>query len=411
MQGQGRGFKSLRLHQENRDTGWTLKVQPVFYRIGYRCINGYADGVNTPVWDDGNWSGLPSLEGDLEAEFCVVGLGGSGLAAIHELLRLGRNVVGLDAGPVAGGAAGRNGGFLLAGLAKFYHQSVAEHGRDFARRAYQATLEQIAQMKEETPQAIRLVGSLRIAASEEELQDCMAHLEALRADGFEAEPYEGPEGQGLLIPSDGVFNPLERCRILARQALQAGARLFENTPALSISGQMVQTPQGRVYCQKVLVAVDGRLEYVLPELAGRVRTARLQMLTTAPVSMRFSRPVYRRWGYDYWQQLPDGRIALGGMRDAGGEAEWTDRSETTEAIQQRLERLLDQMDIRAPITHRWAASVGYSANGLPIAEEVRPGVWAMGGYSGTGNVVGALLGREIAWVLHGSRMPGAVLVP
>lgn len=29
---------------------------------------------------------------------------------------------------------------------------------------------------------------------------------------------------------------------------------------------MVQTPQGRVYCQKVLVAVDGRLEYLLPEL-------------------------------------------------------------------------------------------------------------------------------------------------
>jgi gamma-glutamylputrescine oxidase len=59
--------------------------------------------VNTPVWDDGNWPGLPSLEGDLEAEVCVVGLGGSGLAAIHELLRLGRSVVGLDAGPVAGG--------------------------------------------------------------------------------------------------------------------------------------------------------------------------------------------------------------------------------------------------------------------------------------------------------------------
>lgn len=367
--------------------------------------------MDTPVWDDGGWSGLPGLEGDLEAEICVVGLGGSGLAAIHELLRLGRSVVGLDAGPVAGGAAGRNGGFLLAGLAKFYHQTAAEQGRDFAQRVYQATLEQIARMKQETPEAIRLVGSLRIAASEEELQDCMVHLEALRADGFSAEPYEGPEGRGLLIPSDGAFNPLERCRIMAQQALQAGARLFENTPVLRINPPVVQTPQGRVYCQKVLVAVDGRLENVLPELAGRVRTARLQMLATAPAPKRFSRPVYRRWGYDYWQQLPDGRIALGGMRDAGGEAEWTDQIETTEAIQHRLERLLEQLDIRASITHRWAASVGYSANGLPIAEEVRPGVWAMGGYSGTGNVVGALLGREIAWAMLGQRMPGAVFLP
>lgn len=366
--------------------------------------------MNTPVWDDGNWQTLSNLQGRVEAEICVVGLGGSGLAAIQELLRLGRKVVGIDACPLAGGAAGRNGGFLLAGLAKFYHQSVAEHGRDFARRVYRATLEQIAFMQQETPQLIRAVGSLRIAASEEELRDCSAHLEALKADGFEAEPYEGPEGQGLLIPGDASFNPLARCRALARQALQAGARLFEHTPALCISAHEVQTPQGRVHCQKVLVAVDGRLERLLPELRGRVRTARLQMLATAPAAARFSRPVYRRWGYDYWQQLSDGRIALGGMRDAGGVAEWTACSEPSLTVQHRLEQLLQQLGIRVPITHRWAASVGYSTTGLPIAEEVRPGVWAIGAYNGTGNVLGALLGREAAWVLHGSRIAGAVML-
>jgi len=369
---------------------------------------GYAERVSGPVWDDGDWQGLRSLEGELEADVCVVGLGGSGLAAIHELLRLGRSVVGIDAGSVAGGAAGRNGGFLLAGTARFYHQSVAEHGRDLAKRLYQATLEQISYMMAETPQAIRPVGSLRIAATAEELEDCRAHLQALRADGFAAEPYVGPEGEGLLVPSDAVFNPLQRCRTLSQQALKAGARLFEHSPALRISGQEVQTPKGRVHCQKVLVAVDGRLEQLLPELQGRVRTARLQMLATAPTQARFSRPVYRRWGYDYWQQLPDGRIALGGMRDAGGEAEWTAEAQPSQTVQLRLEQLLRQLGVKAPITHRWAASVAYTPTGLPIAEEVRPDVWVVGAYSGTGNVVGALLGREVAWVLHGARMPGAV---
>jgi len=373
-------------------------------------MNHYAVGVNTPVWDDGNWQSLPSLEGNLETEICVVGLGGSGLAAIHELLRMGRNVVGIDAGSVAGGAAGRNGGFLLAGLAKFYHQSVAEHGRNFARILYRATLEQIARMMVETPQAIRRVGSLRIAASEDELHDCEAHRQALKADGFLVEPYDGPEGQGLLIPGDAAFNPLLRCRTLAQQALQAGARLFENSPALHILGQVVQTPRGQVRCQKVLVAVDGKLEQLLPELEGRVRTARLQMLATAPVDVRFTRPVYRRWGYDYWQQLPGGHIALGGMRDAGGEAEWTVRDEPTENLQLCLEQLLHQLGIRAPITHRWAASVAYTLTGLPIAEEVRPGVWVIGAYSGTGNVVGALLGQEVAAVLAGGKPSRAIFL-
>ncbi|RDI96131.1 FAD-binding oxidoreductase [Meiothermus sp. QL-1] len=367
--------------------------------------------MNTPVWEGGGWPGLPKLEGSLEAEVCVVGLGGSGLSAILELLRLGRRVVGLDAGRVAGGAAGRNGGFLLAGLARFYHQSVRAYGRERARRVYQATLEQIERMARETPEAVRRVGSLRVAASSEELEDCEAHLAALRADGFAAWPYAGPEGEGILLPDDAAMNPLLRCRRLARKALEAGARLFEQSPALEIRWGEVRTPKGRVRCEGVLVAVDGRLEQVLPELEGRVRTARLQMLATAPIPPRFPRPVYRRWGYDYFQQLPDGRLALGGMRDREEAAEWTCSDEPTPSLQRRLEGWLEALGVRAPVTHRWAASVGYTPTGWPIAEEVRPGVWAIGGYSGTGNVVGARLGREVAWALCGQRMPGAVFLP
>lgn len=62
--------------------------------------------------------------------------------------------------------------------------------------------------------------------------------------------------------------------------------------------------------------MDGRLDILIPELKDRVRTARLQMLATSPAKdVKFTRPVYRRDGYDYWQQLPDGSIALGGFRD------------------------------------------------------------------------------------------------
>jgi gamma-glutamylputrescine oxidase len=36
---------------------------------------------------------------------------------------------------------------------------------------------------------------------------------------------------------------------------------------------------------------------------------------------------------------------------------------------------------------------------LPIFEEVREGVWALGGYNGTGNVIGSILGRAAAQLL------------
>ena len=45
----------------------------------------------------------------LRAQVCVVGLGGSGLAALEELRTRGVEVVGVDAVAVGAGAAGRNG--------------------------------------------------------------------------------------------------------------------------------------------------------------------------------------------------------------------------------------------------------------------------------------------------------------
>ncbi|HEY7769213.1 FAD-dependent oxidoreductase [Longimicrobium sp.] len=355
---------------------------------------------NTPVWDDEPWAALPTLQGDVSADVCVVGLGGSGLAAAAELLDHGLSVVGVDAGMVAGGAAGRNGGLLLAGTYDFYHDAVRKLGHAWASSVYRLTVEQVARMAAETPEAVRVTGSLRIADTPEEEADCRSQMQALQADGFAVEWYDGPEGRGLLFPDDAALQPLRRCRTLARRAVHRGARLYEHSPAIEIGHGEVVTPAGRVRCGAVIVAVDGRLDGLIPELRGRVRTARLQMLATAPTDeVRLPRPVYARWGYEYWQQLADGRIALGGFRDFGGEGEWTEEWEPSETMQARLEGFLrERIGVRAPVTHRWAASVGYTPSGLPVLEEVRPGVWAAGGYSGTGNVIGALCGRAMAQI-------------
>jgi glycine/D-amino acid oxidase-like deaminating enzyme len=113
--------------------------------------------------------------------------------------------------------------------------------------------------------------------------------------------------------------------------------------------------------------------------------------------VRWPRPVYRRWGYDYWQQQADGRLLLGGFRDREAEAEWTHDGVPSDAVQAHLERCLrEELGVDAPITHRWAACVAYTTDGLPVLEEVERNVWVTGAYSGTGNVVGALCGRAAA---------------
>src|SRR5690242_796196 len=99
---------------------------------------------NRPVWGEGgeddaareSATGFPRLTTTIDADVCVIGLGGSGLASIDELLQAGtpaKRVIGLDGDAVGSGAAGRNGGFLLAGTADFYHDAVKKFGHDRAR--------------------------------------------------------------------------------------------------------------------------------------------------------------------------------------------------------------------------------------------------------------------------------------
>lgn len=365
--------------------------------------------ANVPVWDDGTAPALPALDRDATADVCVIGLGGSGLSAVLELLALGRSVIGIDAGTVAGGAAGRNGGILRAGVSLAYHDAVAALGRDRARRLYELTAAEIDCIERDTPDAVRRTGSMRIAMDDEEWSDCERQLAALRADGVDAREVDGPHGRGVFVARDASLQPVTRARQLATRALAGGAQLFEQSRATSVTGNEVSTPRGRVRCGAVVVAVDCITD-VLPAATALARTARLQMLATAPdASVRIPCPVSANRGFDYWQQLPDGRIAVGGGRNRAMDREWSAPAEPSDEIQRYLDSVLrERIGSRADVTHRWAARVAYSANGLPFLGEFDPGVWVTGAYSGTGNLLGALCGRAVAQFAAGSPTSEAV---
>jgi len=201
-----------------------------------------------------------------------------------------------------------------------------------------------------------------------------------------------------------VIDPLARCRLEAGLVSSAGARLFEQSPAVSLATGAVETPGGIIRCRLTIVAVDGALASILPELEGRVWPTRLQMLASNPHTPgRLPHAISTRWGWDYAQQLPGGAIAFGGCRDVGGTDERTSDAAVTEPVQMALERRFAEVIGSPPsVTHRWAATAGYTEDGLPVIGQVRPGVWATGGYSGTGNLFGAACGRAVARLALGS---------
>jgi gamma-glutamylputrescine oxidase len=334
----------------------------------------------------------------------VVGLGGSGLACIDRLLRERVSVIGVDAGRVGGAAAGRNGGLLRAGTSLFYHKAAETYGVDRAARMYSGTIVERERLVHRFPSIARRIGYLRLAHDPEDEADCRRHFAFLREATFPVRWYDGPLGSGVQVIDDAVIDPLTRCRLEAEAVATSGAHLFEHSKVEAMEEGRVQTTDGVVRCRVVIVAVDGALATILPELRGRVWPMRLQMLASRPHPPGLlPHAISSRGGWEYAQQLPDGTIAFGGCRDVGGDAERTTDVTVTDPVQRALEqRFREVIGVEPQVTHRWAATAGYTDNGLPVLEQVRPGIWATGGYCGTGNLFGAACGRAIARLALGT---------
>jgi gamma-glutamylputrescine oxidase len=198
---------------------------------------------------------------------------------------------------------------------------------------------------------------------------------------------------GCLVDHDGALQPARWVRALAQDVESASARIYENTRARP--GRPVEAGGATVKATHVVMAADGAVEALVPT----VRSRRLHMIATAPLQTHLvSTLVYARYGYEYFQQTPDGRIALGGFSDLDGDASYTDVEEGNPAVWGRLERYLhDELgQPGAEITHRWVGIVGFSDGDGPFAGQIDEGLYALGGYSGTGNLIGFIAGRAVA---------------
>lgn len=386
-----------------------------------------ATGTSTGVgWDADPalpaWSGFEPLTDSLvTADACVIGLGGSGLAAVDELVSRGLSVVGVDAGRVARGAAGRNGGILACGGAMSFRDAHARFGADVAIDLWRRTEAELDWLSDRLgPDVIRRDGVLRLAGlpgpseddaeaseRERELADFDADYALMREHGIAVEPYHGALGRGLFLPTNGAMNPVARAFGLAT-ALSRSASLHENTPVQSVSAGSVRTAFGVIRAPVVVVAVDGKLDVLLPQLRPHVRTLRLQMLATSPLDIRrLPCPVSVRWGFDYAQQDPSGRLLVGGGRDRFVDEENTHDDQPTAGVQGRIEHIAARLaGGPVSVTHRWAASVGYTDDHRAVCATVDEGVVACGAYSGTGNLVGPVAARAaVALAVDGTEPP------
>ena len=349
---------------------------------------------------------LLSLALDRPPEVEIVGGGITGCSCALALAHAGLRVRLSETRTIAGGASGRNGGFALRGGAMPYGSAREWLGPAIAAEYWRLTESYVDRMEELGGDAFRRTGSLRLAG-EDEHDELRAEYEALREDGFAAEwhdelpePLAGRFPGALFHPEDGVLQPARLVRRLAAAAAAAGAEIREHHRVEDLDELEAPT---------VVVATDGYPSGLLGELEGLIIPTRGQMLATESLPERlFPLPHYGRHGYDYWHQDEEGRLLVGGFRDADMDSEFTAAEETTARIQDALETFAEELLGRKPaVTHRWAGIFGLVPDLMPVVGRVPglEGLWTAGGYSGHGNVLGLMCGELVAKAITGDEHP------
>ena len=371
-------------------------------------------------WQEHRRGSFGAIDGDISTDVAIIGGGIGGLAtAWHLAEREIRSLI-VEARGVASGASGRNGGFFIAGSSAMYNDARGLLGAELARRIQAATLaaqQEVYGVADAIGAAdcFRHVGMLRLAIDTDEAQHVRDHARALAEDGFAGRiveqddlppPLRRPGRVGLMTDHDASVHPVRWLTALAEALVDRGATIAEGVRVVQpigtrSDGQLaLATTHGTVRAPAIVVAADGGLGSLVPYFAQRVRPRRLHMVATAPLATaHVAHPVYARYGYEYHQQLPDGRIVLGGFSDLDGPASYSDREEANPVVHARLaDYLRDDLGVDAPITHRWVGIVGYTDDQRPYVGAVpnHPGLYAMGGYCGTGNLTAWVGGRIVA---------------
>lgn len=375
---------------------------------------------------------FPSLEGSREADVVIVGGGITGAAVALWLARAGISAVLLEGRQVAAGASGRNGGFLLGGTSESYATARARYGPELACRiwTYSAANNALAvQLAADLadhgwPTGFERNGSLRIALSPEELADIEASVRLLNADGWAAEVVARDALPATLRaaylgasfhPLDGEIQPVRFVRGIARLAQEAGAAIYEESPALALTvserGVTARTPGGDVRASALVLATNAWLTESGPLLgadwlAQTIAPTRGQMLATEVAPQRlFPCPCYADHGYQYWRQTPDGRLVVGGWRNQSVATEVGLDETPGQTIQPHLDAFVHKtLGLPAlAIAQRWAGVMAFSRDGLPLIGRL-PGVantYLAGGYTGHGNAYALMAAQTLAATIQG----------
>ncbi len=378
-------------------------------RTGHYPASYYA-ATATPL------AAFPPMMGETRADVCVVGGGYTGLSAALHLAQKGYDVVLLEAHRVGFGASGRNGGQVGSGQRQDQDWIEKTVGVQTAHRLWEMAEDAKALVRSliaDHAMPVTFQPGVALACrTTAELRAAHAYAEKLHRDyGYDQVQPLDRAGIQAIIGSRaytggdidhgaGHLHPLNYAIGLAMAAVAAGVRIYETSEVHHLqhgAKPVVQTGQGRVVCDHVILAGNGYLGNLDRKIAARVMPINNFIVATEPLGIRakeiLSQPIAvadTRFVVNYWRLSEDNRLLFG-----GGESYGYKFPDIIKTVMKPMLQVYPQLK-GVKIDYAWGGTLAITMNRMPCFTRPAPNVLSASGYSGHGVAMATLAGKIMA---------------
>ena len=361
------------------------------------------------------------LSFDLDVDIAVVGAGLAGLTVAREAARLGASVAVLEGRHVGWNASGHQLGTVMPGFGLPIGELIARIGFEDTRELWALSKEgaeyvRAAATEELIPGIAPSDGALEVSNVEagDQLiarlqmlgEDFETEVEGWQVDRVRAELKTDHYFHGVYYPGAFQIDGRKYVHGLAALARRAGARIFEDTPVVSIdpSGirKRIVTPSARLRASHIVLAGNIHLGAPLRRLSETLLPVWRYAGVTAPLgerlteAMTFKGSVTDSDGIDHFRVVDGDRLMW-----ASPETTWAARPQRfAPAIARRIRTIFPQLG-QVEMAEVWGGAIGQTVHGMPQIGQLRKGLWVTSGFGrqglNTSAMAGQLIARSILW--------------
>ncbi|HWX82547.1 MAG TPA: FAD-dependent oxidoreductase, partial [Xanthobacteraceae bacterium] len=361
------------------------------------------------------------LSFDLDVDICVIGAGLAGLTVALEASRLGASVAVLEGRHVGWNASGHQLGTVMPGYGLPLGQLIERIGFEDARELWSLSKEGAefvrANATEQAMPGIALsqgvlevsnvdVGDQLISRLQMLSEDFETEVEGWQVDRVRAELATGRYFHGIYYPNAFQVDGRKYVHGLAALAKRAGARIFEDTPVVSIDSSGIRkrivTPSARLRASHIVLAGNIHLGAPLRRLSGTLLPVWRYAAVTAPLGARlaeviaFKGSVVDTDGIDHFRIVDGDRLMW-----ASPETTWAARPKRFgRVIARRIRTVFPKLG-PVEIAETFGGAIGQTVHGMPQIGQLRRGLWVASGFGrqglNTSAMAGQLIARSILW--------------